>query len=371
MDHRSLLVQLVPAKMGQPPAPPAAATGPNIEETAGEKGKSSTYENRDTLNSLHDEDLFDYYAMSQIAIVDADRGSIVPLGNPDKFESLDAAPDGKHILVTSIHKPYSYITTYDRFPQEVAVWDVSDPNKISIHHVASVPLVDRVPIHGVPVGPRQFSWRSTAPATLLWAEALDGGDWNVATPFRDKVMMQKAPFMDSPVEIAKLDQHYTSLLWGTDPNIALLSEFDQNRHWRKTFIIDVDHPAENLQVVWDLSADEKYANPGTPVRRLLPNGAPVMVQDGDSIFLSGIGSSPDGDRPFLDRLDLKTLKSERLFRSDKSDLDQFLSFLGPDPSTFLTWHQSPKDPPNAFISTLRDPIAAPAAGEAVFMSVRR
>jgi dipeptidyl aminopeptidase/acylaminoacyl peptidase len=202
----------------------------------------------------------------------------------------------------------------------------------------------------------------------VWAEALDGGDWNAAARWRDKVLMQPAPFTGSPVEIAKLEQHYTSLIWGTDPEMALLSEFDQNRHWRRTFIINVDHPTANLPVVWDISADERYANPGTPVRRLLANGAPVIVQDGDSIFLSGIGSSPDGDRPFLDRLDLRTLKAERLFRSDKTDFEQFLSFLGPDPRTFLTWHQSPSDPPNAFIRTVGNPVAA-APGEAVFMSV--
>ena len=78
---------------------------------------------------------------------------------------------------------------------------------------------------------------------------------------------------------------------------------------------------------------------------------------------AGIGSSPQGDRPFLDRLSLKTLKAERLFRSDKSAFEQFLSFLGPDAGTFLTWHQSTIDPPNAFVRTLGGHLDAPS-GEA-------
>jgi dipeptidyl aminopeptidase/acylaminoacyl peptidase len=78
----------------------------------------------------------------------------------------------------------------------------------------------------------------------------------------------------------------------------------------------------------------------------------VVRQDGDAIYLSGGGASPEGDRPFLDRLNLKTQKSERLFRCDRNCYEQFLSFTGPNANTFLTWRQSPANPPNAFIRTL-------------------
>jgi dipeptidyl aminopeptidase/acylaminoacyl peptidase len=360
-DQRTLLVKLVPAKMGPAPTAPVGAGGPSIEETGGEKGQSSTYENRDTLTSLHDEDVFDYYALSQLALIDADHGAITPLGKPAKFESLDPAPDGKHLLVTAIHKPYSYVTTYDRFPQEVEVWDISNRAKPLVHTVASLPLADRVPVHGVPLGPRDFSWRATEPATLVWAEALDGGDWNVTVPFRDKILVQKAPFTAPPAELTRLEQRYQGFWWSEQPHTALLNEFDQNRHWRRTFIIDADDPHSRPRLLWDLSTDEKYANPGTPVKQQLANGVVVIRQDGDSIYLSGLGSSPEGDRPFLDRLDLKTQKSERLFRSDGASFEQFLSFRGPDARTFLTWHQSPTDPPNAFARTLGEPSSAPVA----------
>ncbi len=351
-DQKSLLVKLVPAKLGSVPAAPIGSGGPSIEETGGEKGQSSTYENRDTLTSEHDEDVFDYYALSQLALIDAASSAITPLGKPAKYDDLDPAPDGTHVLVTAIHKPYSYVTTYDRFPQEIEVWDIADRSKPRVHTVASLPLADRVPIHGVPTGPRDFSWRATEPATLVWAEALDGGDWNVTVPFRDKILVQKAPFTAPPVELTQLEQRYAGFSWSEQPHTALLNEFDQNRHWRRTFIIDADDPTRKPRLLWDLSTDEKYANPGTPVKQQLANGVVVIRQDGDSIYLSGLGSSPGGDRPFLDRLNLETLQSERLFRSDGAAFEQFLSFLGPDSRTFLTWHQSPIDPPNAFVRTV-------------------
>ena len=192
-DQKTLLVKLVPKGMGAPPPEPIMPIGPSIQETTGEKGESSTYENRDTLGNKHDEDLFDYYARSQLALISAVNGTVMPIGKAANYESLAPAPDGRHILVTAIHKPYSYVTTYERFPNEVEVWDISQIAHPRIHTIASLPLADRVPIHGVPTGPRDFSWRATEPATLVWAEALDGGDWNVKVPARDKVMMQKAP----------------------------------------------------------------------------------------------------------------------------------------------------------------------------------
>jgi dipeptidyl aminopeptidase/acylaminoacyl peptidase len=366
-DQKTLLVKLVPEGMGSPPPEPIVPTGPSIQETGGEKGQSSTYENRDTLLNKHDEDLFDYFAASQLAFVDVTTAAITKLGKPGNYESVDPAPDGQHILVTAIHKPYSYVTTYDRFPREIEAWDTAERSHVLAHTIASLPLADRVPINGVPVGPREFSWRATDPATLVWAEALDGGDWNVNVPARDKIVLLKAPFNTPPVEITRTEQRYVGFSWSEQPSIAVSYEHDNNRHWRRSFIIDLDDPQRKPRLLWDLSTDEKYANPGTPVMRQLANGFSVVQMDGDSIYLAGLGASPDGDRPFLDRLDLNTLKSERLFRSDRTSYEQFLSFSGSGEQTFLTWHQSPTDPPNAFVRTLGQPIAAPG-GEAAFAS---
>src|SRR5262249_12821539 len=132
-------------------------------------------------------------------------------------------------------------------------------------------------------------------------------------------------------------------------------------------IVNVDDPQQKPRVLWELSTDDRYKDPGTPVFRRLPNGARVFLEDGDSIYLAGTGASPDGDRPFLDGINLNTLKSERLFRCDKDSYERFLAVAGPDAKTFLTWRQSPADPPNVFRRTLGKSVDAPA-GEALFAS---
>ncbi len=361
-DQKSLLVKLVPDDLGAPPADATVSFGPDIQESVGKSGESSTYEARDTLTSKHDEDLFDYYGASQLAVVDAGTGNIKRIGKPGIYAGVGAAPDGQHALVESIKRPYSYAVTYERFPNDVVVFDLAHDTQ---HVVASIPLTDRVPIRGVPEGPRDFDWRATEPATLIWAEALDKGDWKVTVPVRDKIMMQRAPFTSKPEEITRTEQRFVGFSWTAQPSLAFLNEYDDNRHWRHTSIVNVDDRKQKPRVLWDLSSDERYKNPGAFVYRELSNGTFVVRQDGDTVYLRGQGSSPAGDRPFLDRLNLKTNATDRLFRSEPTAYERFIAFNGSS-AQFLTWHESIADPPNAFLHTGAPNNAGAQSDEAAF-----
>src|SRR5215475_2556901 len=87
IDTHTLLVQLVPAGRGRPPIKPAVPTGPHIQESSGNAGPARTYE--DMLQNPHDEMLWDYYASSQLAIVDVTgQGKVTPVGKPRIFQSV-------------------------------------------------------------------------------------------------------------------------------------------------------------------------------------------------------------------------------------------------------------------------------------------
>ena len=367
-DQRTLLIKTVPKELGAAPGEPAAPRGPAIQEAEGEKGASSTYEVRDVLKNGHDEDLFDYYGMSGLAFVDVETGGMTALGRPAVYAGITPAPDGQHILVETVHRPYSYLTTNDRFPREVEIWDRT--GKV-VHEVASVPLADAVPIWGVRTGPREFEWRPTEPATLVWAEALDGGDWKTKVQSRDRIMMQKAPFDAAPVEVAKTEQRFEGFWWGERNGLSFIAEFDAIKHWTRTYVMSFDDPKTPPRVVWNMSSDERYQHPGFPVVRRLPNGFYVLEQTVDAIYLAGPGASPEGDRPFLDRFDLKTGKTERLFRSDKTAYEGFVGWSDVSAGRFITRHESPNDPPNFFVRSLGRRIAAAPTGEAAWTSTSR
>jgi dipeptidyl aminopeptidase/acylaminoacyl peptidase len=354
-DNQTLLVQAIPAGRGNPPAEPTVPAGPNVQESDGKAAPVRTYE--DMLKDPHDEDLFDYYATAQLELVEVSTGKITPLGKPGIFQRVDPSPDGRHILVARLRRPYSYLLPAFDFAKEVEVWDRSGKPQ---YKLASLPLADLVPIEGVPTGPRNYGWRPTAPATLVWAEALDGGDPKAKAPYRDRLMTLAAPFTTSPAELIKLQQRLfthvffgtgTSLVWG-DKGLALVSDYDRDKRWIRTFMLDADSPAQPARLVWSRSVRDRYGDPGAPILRTLPNGQQVMWQHGTDIYLRGQGASDSGDHPFLDRFDLATLKSERLFQCDAKVYEQPITLLSGDGSKFLTRFESPNDPPNYFLRSV-------------------
>lgn len=343
-DNRTLLVQLVPPNRTAAPATPTVPREPNTQESSGRPGPVQTFE--DLLKSPHDEDLFEYYATSQLALVDSISGRVSPFGKASIFQSVDHAPDGIHVLVVRVHRPFSYIYPHFAFPRDVEVWDTK--GKLA-YKVASLPLADQVPIGGVATGPRSYRWRPTEPATLVWAEALDNGNPKKQVDYRDRVLMLKAPFNAQPTELIKTEQRFSGIQWGEKNGLVFVTDFDRDKRWVKTVMLNADKPVDAAKVVWSRNQQDRYNDPGTPVMRVLPGGQRAIMQDGDSIYLIGSGSSPEGDRPFLDRFDLQTMKAERIFRSASDSYESVVALLNDNGRQFITRRESPTESPNYFI----------------------
>jgi len=340
---RELLCQIVPPQRGGPPKAPRAPSGPVIQESSGKLSPVRTFQ--DLLQSSHDEDLFDFYATSQLVFVDIDTGKATPLGVPAVFASGLPSPEGKHVLVVRNHRPYSYLHPASAFPKEVEIWDRE--GKV-VQRVASLPLADQVPIDGVPTGPRNVHWLATQPCTVIWVEARDGGDPKKKVPHRDEVMTLELPG-GQPKSFALVEHRFMGLTWGNPGTIALLQDYDRDRKRRRTFLIEVTHREQQPKLLWDRSINDRYNDPGDPLLRTLPNGQRLLRHEGYQIFLAGAGATPRGNRPFLHRYDLKTGKEEELFRCAEGCYESVVALLSDDGSRFLTHHETPTDPPNLFV----------------------
>ncbi len=338
--NRTLLVRTIPAARGGPPQAPAAPAGPNVQESSGKAAAVWTFQ--DLLKNPYDEALFEYYATTQLAIVDAATGAATPLGKPAIFQTATVSPDGKHILVARVHRPYSYLYPYYFFPKEVEVWDRA--GKMA-YRLASLPLQDSVPTDGVATGPRSYEWHPIEPATLLWAEALDGGDPKNKVPHRDRLLMLKAPFTAAPAEIIKLEHRLAGFMLLEKGDTLLISDYERERRWIRSFLVTMDGSREP-RLLFSRDTRDRYKDPGQPVFRTLPNGQDVILQTGNSILLEGDGATPQGDRPFLDRFDIAALKPERLFQSAADAYETVVSVLDGSGDTILTRFESPSDPPN-------------------------
>lgn len=342
VNDGELLCQVVVASRGPAPAPPAVPAGPNTQENAGGAAPVSTYQ--DLLENAHDERLFEYYFTSQLTLVNAGTGARSAVGKPGIFDAVSASPNGEFLLVSRLKRPFSRLVPSRGFPKDVEIW--TRAGKL-VKTVADLPSTETVPMLGVPTGPRSYGWVPAEPATLVWVEALDEGDLRNEVPHRDRIVTLKAPFTGEPAEMLKLEHRYQGIGW-TEAGLSFVSEFNRANRVRRTWLLE---PGAAPRKIWELSAEERYKNPGTPVTRSR-RGQVLIMQVGDSIYLQGAGSSPKGDFPFLDRMNIRTLNTERIWQCEEESYETPIAILTDDGRSLLTRYETLTDPPNLYVRDL-------------------
>lgn len=341
-DSKHIVFTAVPADRQTLAEKSRVPKGPTIEENLGKKAPNRTYQ--DLLKNAYDEEVFEYYATSQIVLKNI-TGAESIIGKPALYTTVNPSPDGNYLLTRALHKPYSYIVPFNRFPQLV---NVMDKQGSLVKTIIDLPLVDNLPtgFNAVPTGPRAHNWRSDAPATLYWVEAQDGGDPKAKADVRDKVFEQSAPFTGSPSELIKLSLRYAGITWG-NANTAWVYE-----NWwtdRKTRTHQLNPTTKAVKLLEDRSSEDVYTDPGNVVMEWNGMGRSVMMIRDNAVWLTGDGSSPEGDLPFLDKMDLASGKKTRLWRCAAPYYESVSTVLDPKKTVFITSRESLTENPNYFL----------------------
>lgn len=345
-ERSEMLVSLVPSGRGDPPAAPRVPTGPVVEDTAGKRATNRTFQ--DLLKNGHDEALFEHYVTAQLARVDL-AGNVTKLGAPAIFLDASPSPDASSMLIERVIRPYSYAVPIARFAHVVEIWDLDGNTRAEL---GRLPLVEEVPIQGVPKGPRSTHWIPTLDASLCFAIALDDGDPKRSAEHRDELFRIDAPYhggFESARSLGKTKERFVGIEWLDRPAWNLVTEWDRDRRWITTTLRDASDPARAPKVIFDRSQNDHYGDPGELVYRRTRRNQLVARLDGDAVFLSGAGATEEGDRPFLDRLDLVTLEKSRWFQSGVDRHASFVQFAscGATPySMMIVRAESRTEPPN-------------------------
>jgi len=346
-DNKRLLVNVIVDGRGPAPQPPRVPIGPDVQESSGKKAQVATLQ--DLLKTAFDEKLFDYYATSQLVEVDVLTGQGRKIGEPGIYADANPSSDGKYLLVNRIKRPYSYSVSYGGFAKSYEIWDMS--GKL-VKLLADLPPNEDVPINGVPKGMRSPNWQALKPATLVWVEALDEGDPEKNVPFRDRVLVLDAPFTAEPKEVFKTENRSAGMMWFDTPGLTLATETNWKKRWRTTWLVDIGKPGVAPKKMFDLNTQDAYNDPGSPVMTT-KGGDRVILQDKDWIYLSGSGSSPKGDHPFLARMNLKTMRKEELFRSVDGKYQSFVGFTGEGRDKIIISQESKTEVPNYYLHDLK------------------
>lgn len=383
-DHRHVLVRMIPEGRGAMPQKPRRPDGPVMQTSRGKAAPVRTYQ--DLLSDRYDEQLLDWIAPAQLVLLDTKDGTSRPLGSPAIFSDATPSPDGRYLLVSRIVRPYSYLVPWTLFPEVTEVWDVR--SGAVVHEVARVGVRDTIPTMGVQTGVRDVEWAQAFDATLMWPEALDGGDPMAKVPHRDRVMMHAAPFVGAPSEITRMEHRYRGVSWleeerdqAEKSRRCFAAEYARETRRARLWLMRVDHAgaaptlSDEARLVFDRSVNDRYADPGTPIADVAPNGAAyVVVRDGH-VFLRGDGATPEGNRPFLDALRLSDLASFRLWRNTGDEYERVADLMddaaSPGAMRLFTSHERVDSPPNLRVRRLElaPALAAGCPDSSLFVGV--
>ncbi|GAB2545196.1 S9 family peptidase [Spirosoma aerophilum] len=352
-DSKSLIVKTIPSGRGPAVEVSRVPSGPTTQENVkGSRGQAPTYQ--DLLKNPSDEKQFAFYTTSQVVRMGLD-GSVANIGQPGIIRTAEPSPDGQYVMIETVHTPFSYLVPVGRFPLKTEIYAIAGS---LVKTLNDGPLQEAVPYSrdGAPTGPRDFNWRADVPASVYYTVAQDNGDPKVKADIRDKVFQIDAPFSAQPKEIYAAQFRFENFDWGNETTALATEAWWQNR---KTITKVVNPSNWQTSVLFDRSYEDRYSNPGQPDMKHNQYGRDVLnlLPGGEVLMLNTIGSSPQGDRPFVSLLNLKTRQTRELWRSAAPYFERPIAVLDAAKQVILTTRETPDENPNYFVRNLKAKIA--------------
>lgn len=349
-DGKSLLVKVLP-KNKKPLIDElnAIPTGPTVSVNEGQKAQNRTYQ--DLLKNKNDEFNFEQLTLSEIYRVELNSNTTL-WKNTAIYAGFDFSPDGNYVLVTTIERPFSYIVPYYRFPQTTIIYDKEGKE---IKKILEVPLIEELPqgFMAERKGMRDLSWRPDKPATLYWAEVLDEGNPEIEAEYRDEVFELLAPFNGQKRSLIKTINRFSGIYWGND-NLAIALDYWWNTRNVKSYIFNPSDNKVKPEIIFDRNYQDRYNDPGQFVTKRNEFARSVLEIDGDNLYLLGDGYSAEGVRPFVDKYNYKTKKTERLWQADgKETFEQIIDFKDVKKGILLTNIQAANKYPNYYFRNIK------------------
>jgi dipeptidyl aminopeptidase/acylaminoacyl peptidase len=313
-DSQKLLVYFIPKDKSELiDASKSLPKGPIVQVADGKVSQNRTYQ--DLLKNKTDEQNFETLLNSEIYTIGLD-GSKSLYKAKDLYLSMSFSPDGQYVMLTYLKKPFSYIVPLSRFPMTSVVYNLAGDE---IKTVNEVPLNEISPkgFMATRVGKRNMSWRKDEPATLFYVEALDGGDPAVKVDYRDELYVWKAPFDLTPISIAKTQQRFGGITWGNQTVAIVYDNWYDTRNV-KTYLINPSLP-HTVTLIGDRNSQDVYADPGNFETKENQYGEYTLAIENNNLYLIGEGFTENGQFPFIDEFNLKSLKSKRLYQSKYTD----------------------------------------------------
>ncbi|MBU8882103.1 prolyl oligopeptidase family serine peptidase [Kaistella sp. DKR-2] len=348
-DSETLLVRQIPAgRNALIDDKTTLPTGPTVSSSDGKVSQNRTYQ--DLLKNPQDEANFETLAKSELVKVSL-NGNSQPYKSAEIYSGVSFSPDGNYLMLTTIQKPYSYIVPLSRFPMTASVYAA---NGNLVKTVNEVPLNEIMPkgFSSVRTGKRNMSWRDDQPSTLVYAEALDGGDQAKTADYRDEIFLWEAPFNNAPKSFFKTQQRFNGVDW-SNADFAVVSDGWYDTRNTKSYLINLKD--NSSKIIEDRNSQDVYSDPGTFNTTKNQYGRYVIDVKNNKTNLIGAGFTKDGQFPFIDEFDFNSLAKKRVYTSKlKNSKENIVDILDAKKGDVLVVEQSSSQYPNYFVRNIKN-----------------
>lgn len=349
-DNETLLIKVLPknrpalidSKKDMP-------TGPTVSTSDGKVSQNRTYQ--DLLKNPTDEANFITLVTAELYKISL-SGKMELFKKADLYAGEDFSPDGNYIMISTLQKPFSYIVPYSRFPYTSIVYDNNGKAVKTVNEVALYEIAPKG-FSSTRKGKRSMNWRADKPATLSYVVALDEGDQANKVEYRDEVFSWEAPFSSNPISIIKTQQRYGGIMWGNETTAIAFDSWYDTRN-QKTYLFNPSNPNQVAKVISDRNYQDIYSDPGNFETKRNQYNRNVLAIENGNMFLMGDGFTKEGQFPFIEELNMNTLKTKRLYTSNAKDKkEDLLSIEDFKKGDVLVQIQSKSDFPNYYFRNIK------------------
>ncbi len=343
VDDNTILYTAATKPAAMLPKKPITPVGPSIQENLGKAAPSRTYQ--DLIKSVYDETVFAFMTTAQL--IKNTNGIETKLSSPAIYTSFTISPDNKYILTETIQAPYSYLVTAYSFASTMAIMDMS--GKL-VKTLAKLPSGETTPsgYDNVLPSPRSYAWRADEPSTITWCEPLDSGLIKKNMEFHDALYALKSPFTSSASLLAKTKMRFRNIVWGNE-HFAWVNEGLTGKQIQKANKLD---PATGaMETLFERNTTDAYNNPGSPEMKRNAFGKSVinLLENNKILMNNPVGSSPEGDLPFLATFDLASKTSQIIWRAKKGFYETVTAVLDANNLKLITRKETQTEVPNYYI----------------------
>lgn len=378
-DGKRIATVLVPEGRGREPRPPATPQGPKVRLTEEGENRLRTYV--DLLETPYEKELLKYHTTGQLSLIDVDSRAVRRIGRPAMFRSIDVAPDGQYVRVTTIQEPFSYIVPVNNFATADEIWDLQgrvvvelarnpvqsgtrdsdddDDDDAARRNIAWRP--DGKGLSFLQQEPAPRRERQQGDSAAASADSAAGGERQQRARRKDRVMHWLPPYDSASLTVLyESETRMSNVRYSADASILFITESSGGT--TREYAVFLSDPSKQYTI--SRTRGRAGGGPGgfgadpdrvSLVTRPGPVGLPVvqLSSDGRHVFLEGTTYAENpaevAPRPYLDRVEITTGEKTRVFESGTDVYEEIALVLDDDATRLATTRQSPTMVPDVHL----------------------